>query len=145
MTAVDKETYNLIKMNVVLNKKQETFNDFIDSIKNDKSLQVSNYHTDSANQYLDYFKNNSELNHTKSKDKTTNVESFNSILRGYITPLVRRTKSVTRSVTNLYNNIYVFSSLYNKKIRSFVDFLKFNCIFVPEISFNGVNLFQELN
>ena len=32
MTAVDKETFNLINMNVVSDRTQQTFDDFIDSI-----------------------------------------------------------------------------------------------------------------
>jgi IS1 family transposase len=129
----------LIKFDVVLDRKQETFDEFIDSIVDDKDLQVINYHTDAAKQYTEYFENNDDLNHTKTKDKTTNVESFNSILRGYVASLVRKTKVVNRSISNLYNNIYVFSTLYNKNIKSFLDFLKFNSTFAKEIDFNGVN------
>ena len=141
MTAVDKDTFNLIKFDVVSDRKQETFDEFIDSIVDDKELQVSNYHTDAAKQYIEYFKKNDDLSHTKTKDKTTRVESFNSILRSYIGSLVRKTKVVNRSLTNLYNNIYVFSTLYNKNIKSFLDFLNFSCTFAKEIGFNGVNRF----
>ena len=141
MTAVDKDTFNLIKFDVVSDRKQETFDEFIDSIVDDKELQVFNYHTDAAKQYIEYFKKNDDLSHTKTKDKTTRVESFNSILRGYIGSLVRKTKVVNRSLTNLYNNIYVFSTLYNKNIKSFLDFLNFSCTFAKEIGFNGVNRF----
>ena len=81
MTAVDKETFNLINMNVVSDRTQQTFDDFIDSISLNNNLQVSNYHTDAAKQYTEYFKNNSHLNHKKTKDKTSSVESFNSIFK----------------------------------------------------------------
>lgn len=146
MTAVDRNTYQLIDFDVVESLKQSEFNKFLDGIVEDDSIQINDYHTDAAPQYIKYFKkkkvDDKHLSHTSTKDETTQVESFNSIIRGSLAPLVRRTKVVTRSVTNLYNNLYTSFVFYNKKIKSIVDFLKFSCTFVPEIDLTGCIYFK---
>jgi hypothetical protein len=101
--------------------------------------QVNHYHTDTYTGYTNYFKQNNWFIHTTTKNKTTKVESFNSILRGNNPSLFRKTKVVNRSNSNLYNRIYTFCVLYNRKIKSFLDFKIFCCIFVKSMSLNGVN------
>lgn len=85
------------------------------------------------------------LSHTTTKDKTTQVESFNSIIRGKLSAMVRRGKCITHSLTNLYRNLHTIFFLYNKKIKSFMDFLKFSCTFVPEIDLTGCIYFNKLH
>lgn len=56
MTAVDRESYELIKFDVVEDKNQDTFDDFLDGIVDDETIEVSDYHTDAAPQYMKYFR-----------------------------------------------------------------------------------------
>ena len=71
------------------------------------------------------------LQHTNTKDNTTQVESFNSIFRGFIAPLQRRTKCVTHSISKLNDRLFAFLFFYNKKIINFLHFKNFCCKFVP--------------
>ena len=98
---------------------------YINKIRN-KNLNIINYHTDGYKGYKTYFTLNN-LNFTLTKDQTTQVESFNSILRGFIAPLVRRTKCVTHSIRKLYNRLYSFLFFYNKNLINFLQF-NFFCI-----------------
>lgn len=147
MTAVDAASYQMVKFDVVEDKTEETFVEFLDKIVEDDSIQVSDYHTDAAQNYKSYFKQKRKegelLSHTTTKDKTTQVESFNSIMRGTLSSLVRRGKCITHSVSNLYRNLHTIFFLYNKKIKNFIDFLKFSCTFVQEIDLTGCIYFNK--
>ena len=48
MTAVDRENYEMIKFDVVEDKNQDTFDNFLDGIVKDESIEVTDYHTDAA-------------------------------------------------------------------------------------------------
>ena len=78
MTAVDTASYQMVKFDVVEDKNEETFVEFLDKIVDDDSIQVTDYHTDAAQNYKSYFKQKRKdgelLSHTTTKDKTTQVE-----------------------------------------------------------------------
>jgi hypothetical protein len=74
-----------------------------------------------------------KLKYTLTKDKTTHVESFNSILRGNLPSLVRKTKVVNHSARMLYKKLYLFLFFYNNKIIKYVDFNYFSFTFTPSI------------
>ena len=115
-------------------KKRNFYNTctFINDVRNLVPV-ITNYHTDNFNNYINYFKM-TNLNHTTTKDETTQVESFNSIMRGFIAPLVRRTKCVIHSLEKLYDRLFTFFFFYNKKIRSFLDFKNYCTTFVSVFS-----------
>ena len=130
MTSVDNNTGQMINFDVVEHRTYPKISSLIKRIHNE-GKNVTNYHSDDMGSYKTYAKYHKDLNWTFTKDKTTMVESVNSILRGYIAPLVRRTKCVTHSLKALYNKIWLLFYYRNKNIKNFVDFLKFNSIFVP--------------
>ena len=92
----------------------------------DNNPETKNYHTDGFKEYdvfFNHIKENQDIKHTTTKNQTTQVESFNSVLRNYVPSLTRRTKVVNRSNTMLYKITYAVCALYNRKIKSFNDFL----------------------
>lgn len=104
-------------------------------MSSNKNLTVCN--TDGYKGYSSFFKDKKEIIHTTTKAKTTNVESFNSILRANIPSLARKTKVVNRSNTELYNKIYTFCVIYNRKIKNILDFLNYFYIFAKSKFLNG--------
>jgi len=118
----------MIDIKLVKHRNLQNTTSFINGIRN-KIQTINNYHTDAYKGYKTYFIMNN-LNHTLTKDETTQVESFNSILRGFIAPLVRRTKCVTHSIKKLYNRLYTFLFFYNKKINNFLQFKYFFLFYI---------------
>ena len=115
----------MIDVKIFKHKNLQNTSSFLNSVKR-KLHTINIFHTDGYTAYKTYLTMN-KLKHTSTKDNTTQVESFNSILRGFIAPLVRRTKCVTHSVTKLYNRLFTFLFFYNKKINNFLDFIFYCC------------------
>jgi len=78
-----------------------------------KKLKINNLHTDKWHSYDNI---SEEYNPTKTKDKTTNVESANSDLRHFVPRLIRKTKNYTKSKYVLNNVLQVFCYFFNKKL-----------------------------
>ena len=115
----------MIDIKLFKHKNLQNTTSFINALRN-KISSINNFHTDGYKGYKTYFTMNN-LNHTTTKDETTQVESFNSILRGFVATLVRRTKCVTHSIKKLYDRLYCFLFFYNKNLINFLQF-KFFCI-----------------
>ena len=96
----------MIDIKLFKHKNLQNTTSFINALRN-KISSINNFHTDGYKGYKTYFTMNN-LNHTTTKDETTQVESFNSILRGFVATLVRRTKCVTHSIKKLYDRLYCF-------------------------------------
>lgn len=137
MTAVDRKTFELIDMEVVDFRTKNTIHNFIDRLRS--SNNIEHYHTDKFKQYKSYFDMNNNLSISYTKNQTTRVESFNSILRQFISPLKRKSKSINHSNSRLYKVIYTFGVIYNKKIKSFMDFIHFFTTFVKQLGFKRVD------
>lgn len=56
MTAVDAASYEMINFDIIHDRTEESFNSFLDKIVEDDSIQVTDYHTDAAQNYKSYFK-----------------------------------------------------------------------------------------
>lgn len=111
----------MIDFKIVKYRNLKTTSSFIDGIKNMYNT-INQYHTDNFGNYKTYFKMNNMSNYTLTKDNTTQVESFNSILRGFVPALVRKTKCVTHSISNLYKRLHLFLFFYNKKVKNYFLF-----------------------
>jgi len=78
-----------------------------------KQLKINNLHTDRWHSYDNIPE---EYNPTKTKDKTTDVESVNSDLRHFVPRLIRKTKNYTKSKDVLNRVLQVFCYFFNKKL-----------------------------
>ena len=77
-TAVDRRTYQIIDFMIVKHRTKYNTKRFIDRIRKNYP-DTTDYHTDCFNNYKSYFDKEKDLNHTNTKDNTTQVESFNAI------------------------------------------------------------------
>ena len=91
-------------------------------------MKINNIHTDNCKVYNKIPK---KYNHTTSKNQTTQVESFNSILRT-IPCLVRKTNAFNKSFDSLFKKLNVFLHFFNKNVRNFLTFTNYYNIFVSD-------------
>jgi len=92
-------------------------------------LKIKNIHTDNAKVYK---RINKKYNNTGEKSQTTQVESFNSVLRTYVSPLIRRTKSYVKCIYNIISELKSFLLLYNKKLKKDLEIRNFCTIFAKD-------------
>lgn len=100
-------------------------------------FNIINIHTDNFKAYKSVIKNNYNL--TTTKDQTTQIESFNSVIRSFLSRFNRRTKSYTKSLRSLELTLLTFFNFYNKKNEKYLDNQFINYIFAQK-SFQGGNL-----
>lgn len=94
-----------------------------------KKFKINNIHTDKCKVY-DCI--SSIYNPTKTKNETTQVESFNADLRHYLPFLRRKTKNYIKSIKLLDSKLKLFLYFFNKKIKNYLFFIKECSIFVKE-------------
>jgi len=92
-------------------------------------LTIKNSHTDNCKVYAKIPK---RYNHTTTKDKTTQVESFNARLRHFLPFLHRKTKNYAKSIELIIKKLEVFIFLHNKNIKKYLDYQNFFSTFVNE-------------
>lgn len=70
-------------------------------------------HSDGYKPYIKYMeKNKPGLHHTTSKDKTTHIESFNSVIRDKLACFNRRSFNIAKKVDNLLKLFKLFIYKY---------------------------------
>ena len=127
----------MLDIKVVGSRRYAEIKEFIedlDKFSDDKTI----FHTDGYKAYSKHF-TETKQKHTINKRNTTQVESFNYILRMNNSSLHRRSRSVCHSKSSLHNVLKAMCFLYNKKIKNIYQFLNLCCTFVCFPVLNGNN------
>jgi len=103
---------------------------------------MNNIHSDNAKVYRKIPK---KYNPTVTKDETTQVESFNSIMRLEIARFRRRCKSYSKSIDMIKSELKLFLLFYNKKARKHLEKIKIMSNFVNEMIDRRVKGFDFVN
>ncbi len=83
-----------------------------------RKLKIINIHTDG---FIGYRKLITNYNLTTTKDQTTQIESFNSVVRSFLPRFHRKTKAYTKSIEALDLTLNTFFNFYNKKSKKYFD------------------------
>ncbi len=87
-------------------------------MKDLSKFNIINIHTDGFSAYRNIITN---YNLTTTKDQTTQIESFNSIIRSFLPRFHRKTKAYTKSLKSLNIILNLFFNFYNKKHNKYFD------------------------
>ena len=116
----------MLAFHVSRRRSRKEFNALFDKLK---GLNIKRLHTDNCNVYKKIQK---KYKPTYTKDQTTQVESFNSILRDEISRLRRKTKAYSKSMIMIFKELRIFLEFYNRKLRKNFEKLKFMVTFAKE-------------
>jgi IS1 family transposase len=108
------------------NRNKPTFNRLFKRLKRHTIGVIS------TDEYRVYNKINEEYTHTNTKNLTTNIESFNSIPRGFLGRFHRKTKIVSKCKDMVVNMLHLFFLFRNRNIKKLSDYMNFIYIFATD-------------
>ena len=128
--AIDRKSKQVIDYMVTYVRSKNQFTRMYNRLR---KLKIKNLHTDACSVYSII---NKKYNPTITKDQTTQVESFNSVLRHYLPFLCRKTKMYSKCIYMLISKLDTFLYLHNKNIKNYLDLNKLICTFASTNQLN---------
>ena len=125
--AIDKKTRMVLAYHLSRYRDKSAFNVLLNKLK---KFKIRNLHTDRWDAYNDIPE---KYNPTKTKDKTTNVESFNADLRHFLSRFRRKTRCYCKCIDMTHRVMEIFLYFFNKKALKYLHMSNIYLTFVSKI------------